>query len=78
MTPTESTQKRESGFAEHPDYRVGFEPTPKRVRVALGGETVADSARAMIMLETGHVPVYYFPREDVRMDLLARTDHSTY
>jgi uncharacterized protein (DUF427 family) len=30
-----------------------------------------------MMLETGHLPVYYFPLEDVRTDLLVPTDHRT-
>jgi len=74
----EPARKRQSAFAEHPEYKVEFVPTPKRVRAMLGGATVADSTRAMIMRETRHTPVYYFPREDVRIDLLTRTDHGTY
>ena len=66
------------GFAQHPDYRVQFVPCPKRVRAVVGGETVADSTRAMLMRETGHAPVYYFPRADVRGDLLERTAHGTH
>ena len=45
---------------------VSVEPTVKRVRVMFGGETVADSHRALILFEQGHLPVYYFPLEDVR------------
>lgn len=32
----------------------------------------------MLLFERGHVPRYYFPREDVRFDLLQPTDHSTH
>jgi uncharacterized protein (DUF427 family) len=51
-----------------PDVRV--EPTIRRVRGMFGGETVVDSARTLIMFERGHLPVYYFPLEDVRRELL--------
>jgi uncharacterized protein (DUF427 family) len=54
-----------------------FEDSPRRVRVVFGGETVADSRRVKLMHEAGHLPVYYFPEEDVRMDLLEATDHTT-
>jgi uncharacterized protein (DUF427 family) len=48
-----------------------FEPTPKRVRAQLGGETVADSAAAILVWESRRaVPVYAFPDDDVRRDLL--------
>jgi uncharacterized protein (DUF427 family) len=48
-----------------------FEPTPKRVRAQLGGETVADSAGAILVWESRRaVPVYAFPDGDVRRDLL--------
>jgi uncharacterized protein (DUF427 family) len=43
-----------------------------------GGETVADSERAKLMHETGHLPVYYFPSEVVRMELLEESDHATH
>lgn len=41
------------------------EPVPQRVRVLLGGVTVADTTTALRVLETSHPPVYYIPREDV-------------
>jgi uncharacterized protein (DUF427 family) len=58
---------------ESTDPGLSFVPSPKRVRVRYGGETVADSTRVMLLREPGHVPVYYFPRADVRIDLMART-----
>src|SRR5579859_5200303 len=62
-----------------PALREGFrwEPSPRRVRVELGGETVADSRHVMLLHEAGRLPVFYFPQRDVRMDLLARTDRTS-
>jgi uncharacterized protein (DUF427 family) len=59
------------------DHVLFFEDSPRRVRVVLGGENVADSRRVKLMHETRHLPVYYFPEEDVRMELLEATDHTT-
>ena len=78
MAQTGAAKKRESGWAKNPDYRIAFEPSPRRVRVVFNAETVADTTRAMLMREAGHTPVYYFPREDVRLDLIERTDHRTH
>lgn len=47
-----------------------LEPTPKRVRVEVAGETVADSRRAMLLHESGLQPTYYFPPADVREQFL--------
>jgi uncharacterized protein (DUF427 family) len=44
----------------------------------LGGETIADSRRIKLLHEQGHLPVYYFPEEDVRMDLLEAMEHTTH
>jgi uncharacterized protein (DUF427 family) len=60
----------------HP-HTLYFEDSPRRVRVMFGGETIADSRRVKLLHETGHLPVYYFPREDVRMELLGESDHTT-
>src|ERR687898_3240261 len=59
-------------------HTLYFEDSPRRVRVTLGGETVAYSRHVKLLHETGHLPIYYFPEEDVRMDLLEDTDHTTH
>ncbi|MDX6555761.1 MAG: hypothetical protein QOD86_1956 [Miltoncostaeaceae bacterium] len=48
-----------------------IEASARRVRVALGGVTVAESTRAHRVLETSHPPVYYLPPEDVAEGALA-------
>jgi uncharacterized protein (DUF427 family) len=60
-----------------PGQAVYLDPSPKRVRVILGGETIADSRRAFLLHESGHQPVYYFPPDDVRSELCEPTDHHT-
>jgi uncharacterized protein (DUF427 family) len=58
---------------------VRIEDGPKRVRTFLGGELIADTRRPKLIWEVPYYPAYYFPREDVRMELLApsgRTRHS--
>src|SRR6516162_4888774 len=75
---TMPAKQRESGFKTNPDYKITFEPSPRRVRVKFNGKTIADSTNAHLLFETRHLPVYYFPRSDVRMDRMAATDHHTY
>jgi uncharacterized protein (DUF427 family) len=60
-----------------PGQALYLEPTPKRVRVEVAGETIADSRRAMLLHESGLQPVYYFPPEDVRADVLQPSDKHT-
>ena len=64
-----SIQVRElmtSGFGE-----LRYEPTAKRIRAVLGGETVVDSTRALLVWEPGRVvPSYAVPAEDIRGDLV--------
>jgi uncharacterized protein (DUF427 family) len=67
MTPTGSDE-----------YVVVIEDSPRRVRAMFNGATIADSVQMKMMHETRHIPVYYFPIEDVDMSLLTRTDHSTH
>jgi uncharacterized protein (DUF427 family) len=56
---------------------IWFEDSPRRIRAQLGGETVVDSRHAKLLHEQAHLPVYYFPRDEVRMDLLVPTDRHT-
>ena len=61
-----------------PGYRIAFEPSARRVKVVFAGTVVADTRRAVILHETRLPPVYYIPREDVRMDLTTPTDYRTH
>jgi uncharacterized protein (DUF427 family) len=45
-------------------------PCPRRVRVKLRGELLADSTAALRVLETSHPPTIYIPPADVRGELL--------
>ena len=60
------------------DHALYLEPSPRRVRGVIGGETVVDSTDVYLLHETGYLPVWYFPRSDVRFDLLEATDHTTH
>ena len=55
---------------ERPPAVVYAEPYPRRVRAVIGGITVADSDSVLLVHETGLLPVYYFPIDDVRIEAL--------
>jgi uncharacterized protein (DUF427 family) len=66
------------GFKKHPRSHIVTQRSHKRVRVTVNGEVIADS-RAALELKEGSYPVaYYLRRQDVRMELLARTSHTTH
>lgn len=58
------------------DIQMAFEPVDKRVRVAFNHKVIADSQRAKLLLESGRVPVYYFPDEDIRTEFMADSDRT--
>ena len=60
------------------DLRFRWEDSRRRVRTVFGGVTIADSTHVMLLHEAGRLPVFYFPIEDVRMDMMVATEHSTY
>lgn len=72
-----NTVHKPISYGKISEHWLDFEESPRRVRVMFGGETIADTRHAMLLREAGHVPVYYFPREDVRTDLMKSTDHHT-
>lgn len=67
-----------NGYGERFDYRVDVLARRNHVVARAGGDVVADSSRCLIVDEQDHGLVVYFPRDDVRMDLLAPIDHVTY
>lgn len=61
-----------------PDHPITVEPVPERVTAIVGGQTIADSTSTLALSEAGYPVVYYFPRSDVDMSSLERTDHRSY
>ena len=60
------------------DHAITIAPSRHSVVVTVAGKVIADSARALVLREASHEPVFYIPRRDVDMALLKRTDHVTY
>lgn len=69
---------REKILNKIPDYEVAIKPCSKHIRVKYQEHVIADSVKAIFVKESKHTPIYYFPREDVRMDLLEATEQDTY
>ena len=63
-------------MSEAPKLR--FVPSGKHVRAVAGGDTIAETSSAIMLLEAGHGPVYYFPRGAVRFDRLVPSNRSTH
>ena len=61
------------GFKKYPEHRVETRPASAHVRDALEmHETMGEGKKTAAPI------VYYIPREDVKMDRLARTEHHTH
>ncbi len=56
---------------------LSLTPAAKTVTATVGGEVIAESAKAQILKEGAYAPMYYFPKADVRMEALAPTEKST-
>jgi uncharacterized protein (DUF427 family) len=59
------------------DGLLYLEPSPRRIRGIAGGATVIDSRAARMLHEHGRLPIYLFPREEVRTDLLEASETRT-
>jgi uncharacterized protein (DUF427 family) len=67
------------GSMASPSFSEGFrwEDSRRRVHVVFADVIIADSKRVMLLHEFGRSPVFYFPMEDVRMDLMEAIEHHT-
>lgn len=54
------------------------EASRRHIRVEFAGAVVADTHRALRVLETSHPPVYYIPPEDIRMEYLVEEPGSSF
>ncbi|MDB5452718.1 MAG: hypothetical protein JWO33_1296 [Caulobacteraceae bacterium] len=61
-----------------PDHPIVIAPAGRRWRVAFADHVIADTDNALILTEASLAPVIYFPREDVAMEYMSRTERSTH
>jgi uncharacterized protein (DUF427 family) len=66
-----------SAFVERPDYRVDLLARRNRVTVSIDGELLAESEQCLLVDEQDHGLVFYFPPEDVRLDLFVSEDQTS-
>ena len=51
-------------------HRVDFHPESGTVKVVVDGTVIAETDRAIVLMETGIPPVCYVPPEDVAREYL--------
>jgi acyl-CoA thioesterase-2 len=67
----------ESAWDRYPDYRIDLVAVRGTARVWRGDLMLAESQRALRLIETDHVERLYLPEADVRSALLEGNDHHT-
>jgi uncharacterized protein (DUF427 family) len=58
--------------------KIRIRKAPGVWTVRSGGAVLGESSNALELSEDGHEPVIYFPRSDIAMALLDRTDKTTH
>jgi uncharacterized protein (DUF427 family) len=70
--------ERNLAHPRDPFHRIDILHSSRHVRVELDGTVLAESTRPYLLFEEPLPVRYYFPVEDVRLDLLTPSDHVTY
>src|SRR5215472_16939722 len=65
------------GFTISP-HSSEFGPSPRWVRVYFNQQLIAESKDMMLLREPNCLPLYYFPKKDVRMDCLQASDRTAH
>lgn len=60
-----------------PDHPITIVREPNIVRVVFNGTVIAETSRALRVIEASYRPVLYLSREDARMEYFTQTDHQT-
>jgi uncharacterized protein (DUF427 family) len=73
-----SSSDRSKAMTASIEVQRGYELelSPRRIRTFFGGVVAADSERMRLLRPPWGPPAYYFPREDVKLELLVPSNHS--
>lgn len=67
-----------AAYEKHPQHRIEIDEERVRVRVTLHGTVLAETTRGLNLREANYPAVVYIPRDDVHMERLTQSDHSTH
>jgi uncharacterized protein (DUF427 family) len=70
--------ERIAGHAADPYHRIDIRRTSRHLVVTDGVRVVADTARPLVLYESGFAPRWYVPREDLDATALAPADGQTF
>lgn len=65
------------GHQKWPDHKVREKQLDQKVQVRANGEVLAESTDVIEVDEDNHPARFYFPRADVKTDMLERSDTHT-
>jgi len=71
-------QNKASAWFSHPDYRIEIDQIDTGISVVIDGEIILESEQVLLLSEQDHEPVYYFPRDAIRMALLHKINKTTF
>jgi uncharacterized protein (DUF427 family) len=54
-----------------------LEVNSKRIRIVSGGVLIVDTLKALRVVETSHPPSFYIPPQDVKLEFLKPSSHSS-
>ena len=66
------------GHAADPYHRIDVRTTSRHLVVRHGDQLIADSARPLVLFESGFAPRWYVPRADVNESALTAVDFQTF
>jgi uncharacterized protein (DUF427 family) len=73
-----TTTNAAPGFVKYPEYEIVLESTDQEFVVTLQGQEIAKSNGAIILKESNHMPVVYFPPEDINLESVSQSEKETF
>ena len=67
-----------TAYEKHPQHRIEIDDELLALRVTLNGEVLAETTRGLNLREGKYPAVVYVPREDVNLDRLKASAHTTH